>query len=264
VIEAGLVWRYVPAGTFVMGSDRGDPDERPVHPRRVAAFWITDVPITWVAYCLTMGWSPPSAGWPPESGSESIERFPLGQRNKIRMRYCRGELVAAYDWRAHILPGRGEPATPETSDFQRYATRPMVAVAIEECELLAARLTTTAFRIALPSEAQWEKAARGGLVGARFSWGDQPAVPARCDFDHFGAFHLVGMCGGVWEWTRDGYDALAYRDPASSAGPTTDRVLRGGSWSDCAEACTVSYRMSRAVDPAPAPNIGFRLVREAI
>jgi formylglycine-generating enzyme required for sulfatase activity len=205
--------------------------------------------------------------------------FDFYQRAKIRMQYCQAR--------------DGAPRGPE-----RYAVKPMIAVTVEECDRLAAQLTGGAARFALPTEAQWERAARGGLVGKRFAWGDEPASPERCDFDHFGEFHiadpravpsngygLYAMCGGVWEWTRDGYDALAYRRATpgdgpsndsgtdsgtgsgngSGTGPATLRVLRGGSWSDCADACTVSYRMSRDVKSrAFAPNIGFRLVREAI
>jgi len=265
VTEHGLVWRYVPAGTFEMGSDRGDPDERPVHARGVAAFWITEAPITWTAYCQLMGWSLPPDSVPPKD--DPMAGFDLYQRAKIRMQYCQAR--------------DGAPRGPE-----RYAVKPMIAVTVEECDRLAAQLTGGAARFALPTEAQWERAARGGLVGKRFAWGDQPASPERCDFDHFGAFHiadprslprnsygLYAMCGGVWEWTRDGYDALAYRratpgdgpSDGPSDGPATLRVLRGGSWSDCADACTVSYRMSRDVTSrAFAPNIGFRLVREAL
>jgi formylglycine-generating enzyme required for sulfatase activity len=255
-----------------MGSERGDPDERPVHPRRVAAFWITDVPISWTAFAAGLGWCAPPDSLPDQS--DPIARFDLHQRNKIRMKYCehRGQPAPASG-----VADAGAAARPQPRGAERYAARPIVAVTIEECERLAARLTTAAFRVALPTEAQWEKAARGGLVGKRFAWGDEPASPERCDFDHFGAFHIVeprtlppngyglhAMCGGVWEWTRDGYDALAYRQPGSSAAAPATRVLRGGSWSDCADACTVSYRMSRDADSrAPAPNIGFRLVREA-
>jgi len=287
VRDRGLFWRYVPAGTFEMGSAAGDPDERPVHLRRLAAFWITDAPISWSDYCSLLGWSPPPEGWPPDT--EEIERddqFDLAQRRKIRLQYCESETLAAQSWHAHDGPTSGlagdvprrDPAAPH-----RYDGKPMVAVVPAEAEHLAARLSTPALRCALPTEAQWEKAARGGLVGRRYAWGDEPPTPARCDFDRMGDFRLLdaralppngyglyGMCGGVAEWTADAYDALAYhRAQAGDVSPppadaAAERVLRGGSWTDCAAAVTVSRRATRDPDRRTAsPTIGFRLVRMA-
>ena len=285
VHDGGLVWRYVPAGTFEMGSASGDPDERPVHLRRLAAFWITDAPISWAAYCALLGWTAPPDAWPPdgEVGGPG-DLFALAQRRKIRLQYCETETLAAQSWHAHEAEAthgevpRRDPAAPP-----RYDRKPMVAVTASEAELLAARLSTPALGCALPTEAQWEKAARGGLVGRRYAWGDEPPTPARCDFDRMGDFRLIdprelppngyglhGMCGGVAEWTADAYDALAYHraragdlspPPAASA---AQRVLRGGSWTDCAAAVTVSHRAARDFDGHVAsPTIGFRLVRMA-
>ena len=56
-----------------MGADDGDPDERPVHPVELGAFWITDVPITWSAYHALMGWPPPPNGMPPAAAMFAIE-----------------------------------------------------------------------------------------------------------------------------------------------------------------------------------------------
>src|SRR5207245_2031851 len=132
----------------------------------------------------------------------------------------------------------------------------------------------------LPSEAEWERAARGGLIGQRYSWGDERPDPSRCDFDHFEEFHLAeprslppngyglyGMCGGVSEWTSSPYDALAYHPRRPDGGPNpTNRVLRGGSSADGAEAVTVSFRATIVgwdpetdvpYDDADNPNVGF-------
>jgi formylglycine-generating enzyme required for sulfatase activity len=124
------------------------------------------------------------------------------------------------------------------------------------------------------------------LIGARHSWGDEPPTPERCDFDHFGDFSirpmrtyppngygLYAINGGVWEWTRDWYDRDYYRlapahDP-EGPGQGEEKVLRGGSWADCAEVVTVTFRMSRGSRSWKdgewgghfAPNIGFRLSR---
>jgi formylglycine-generating enzyme required for sulfatase activity len=129
-------------------------------------------------------------------------------------------------------------------------------------------------------------AARGGLVGARYAWGNEPPVFGLCDFGRFenfsiipprvlppNAYGLYGMCGGVWEWTADWYDAQYYEDSPVDAptGPPSgkQKVVRGGSWADCAEIVTVSFRASRESSSWRdeqwgqhlTPNIGFRLCR---
>jgi formylglycine-generating enzyme len=292
VREHGLVLRYVPAGAFVMGSASGDPDERPAHVRRVSAFWITDIPITWASFCALLGWRPPPHSEPPEDDpsfaeeTEGVGRgFYLHEMNKIRRQYCASEEAAARDWHTHVEASR-PPVT--------YDKKPMVAVAPADAEELGARLSSAAASYRLPTEAEWEKAARGGLSACRYAWGD--ALPTRelCDFDRFGEFSLRdprelppngyglhGMCGGVWEWTRDRYDALAYHRFArgDADGPSeadaAANVIRGGSWSDGAAAVTASFRSARAQDSwramdrlggrgrSATPNVGFRLVRVA-
>lgn len=245
--EHGLRWRYVPAGTFLMGSVYGDPDERPVHPRTLAAFWITDVPISWHRYSELRGW-----GRPGLSSRERDSENPLASSINIGVR-----------WR-----------------YNHHDHQPMIAASTGEAEQLAAHLTSVGpARYGLPSEPQWEKAARGGLVGAQYSWGDDPPTSARCDFERMGDYQLLdprgfpangyglySMCGGVSERTSDIYDALAYRRAAQgdfSPPPVNEpeRVLRGGSWVDCAQAVTVSYRMSRGDRQRATPTIGFRLIR---
>jgi formylglycine-generating enzyme required for sulfatase activity len=76
------------------------------------------------------------------------------------------------------------------------------------------------------------------------------------------------MAGGVWEWTSDAYDALAYHREGAPPPDGAHRVLRGGSWSDCAAAVRVSFRMSLPLSEGGggwgahmSPNVGFRLVR---
>ena len=300
--EHGLVFRYVPAGTFVMGSDAGERDERPAHPRRLDAFWITDTPISWAAFCDLMGWHPPPQGRPQSMPADVDEHagFHLAQESKIRAQYCETETSGARDWHAHVPSDRwkqgdrvvtsaelfGEPTRNNPERPWSYDVKPMVAVSFQEAERLCETISRDQLHYALPSEAQWEKAARGGLIDARYAWGDEPPSPERCDFGHFGEFHikaprslppngygLYGMSGGVWEWTADEYDALAYRpgvEPPPEERPH-QRVLRGGSWSDCADVVRVSFRMSREADSwreatwrsEITPNIGFRIIRWA-
>lgn len=66
------------------------------------------------------------------------------------------------------------------------------------------------------------------------------------------------MCVGVWEWTSTAYDALAYRGQATPKA-ADHYVIRGGSWADCAESVTVSFRSSRPAVNQPNPNQGLRV-----
>jgi len=104
----------------------------------------------------------------------------------------------------------------------------------------------------LPTEAEWEYAARGGLKGKDFPWGNEPPA-GRCNFAPHGdkeadgyaftspvgrfaanKYGLYDMAGNAWEWCQDFYDTLYYRasPETNPAGPDSGytRVLRGGSW----------------------------------
>ncbi len=131
------------------------------------------------------------------------------------------------------------------------------------------------WRVALPSELQWEKAARGGLPDAVFSWGDTPD-PNRANYRDSGigdtsavgcfpsnAFGLHDMIGNVWEWTRSHYASYPYRgDDGRENLKASDRdslVVRGGSWYYNRDLAHCAYRYgNRPVDRRD--DIGFRVV----
>ncbi|WP_394437030.1 formylglycine-generating enzyme family protein [Sphingobium naphthae] len=145
----------------------------------------------------------------------------------------------------------------------------------------------------LPTEAQWEAAARGGLVGAKFPWGDELSPEGRhmCNVwqgrfpvedsaqDGFhgtspvrsfppNGYGLYDMAGNVWEWCADWFGTNpATRAGLDPVGPATGtaRVMRGGSFL-CHESYCNRYRVAARTSNEPdsaSSNIGFRVVAEA-
>jgi iron(II)-dependent oxidoreductase len=128
----------------------------------------------------------------------------------------------------------------------------------------------------LPTEAEWEYAARGGLSGSDFPWGDQIDSTV-CNYGRrykstlkVGSFKpngygLYDMSGNVWEWTSDNYGDDYYSDspPQNPVGPSRGRfkVIRGGSWHSGAMCVQVYYRNglpSNWIDFA----VGFRCAKD--
>ena len=155
----------------------------------------------------------------------------------------------------------------------KAANHPVTNVSWEEaktfCEWSGGRL---------PTEAEWEHAARGGRGGLRFPWGSTIRI-TDARYGRFGSagteavgsftangFGLHDMAGNVWEWTADWYDARYYASPPASdpTGPATGqyRVLRGGSWDDTAGDLRTSFR-SRLEPSLRADHAGFRCARDA-
>jgi sulfatase modifying factor 1 len=281
VQELGFIFRYIPAGPFEMGSENGDPDERPVHVVDLDGFWMSETPVSWARYCELMDWLPPPSGRPRDSAPVNAKSplFFLFEENKLRLQYCEDHSVRADAWHVHAQAARGEGVL-------RYDGKPVVSISQQEVEVLCERHSADRVRYRLPTEAEWEKAARGGLAGRRYAWGDEAAAPGHCDCDRYDSFAiapmrkyppngygLYAMCGGVWEWTSDWYDALYYAESPTRnpAGPTQGeiKVARGGSWADSPDVVTVSFRTgfpSRSWRDnkwsAPmTPNCGFRLCR---
>jgi len=188
-------------------------------------------------------------------------------------------------WWRHV-PGAcwRRPEGPSSDTYTR-ARHPVVHIAHED----AVAYARWAGR-ALPTEAEWERAARGGLDGATFAWGDDPLPGGRHmantwqgefpwqDLGQDGyvgtspvgsfprnGYGLADACGNVWEWTADPFGEEAARGAccAPAAGEQIPRkVIKGGSHL-CAPSYCLRYRpaarQGHAVE-SPTSHLGFRCV----
>ncbi len=233
----GMGW--VAGGRFLMGSDRHYPEERPAHPVAVDGFWIDRHCVTNAAFAaFTTATGYVTLAERPLDPALYPDALPaLAVPGALVFRMTEGP-VDTSDLRAwwHYVPGAcwHRPEGPG-SDLAGRASHPVVHVAFEDAQAYAAWAGK-----ALPTEAEWEFAARGGLEGAEYCWGEaflpdgrhlantwQGPFPWR-NFatDGFAGTAPVGsfapngyglhdMAGNVWEWTTDWY-AARHEDAAES------------------------------------------------
>ncbi|WP_460796051.1 formylglycine-generating enzyme family protein [Microbacterium sp. GXF0217] len=255
-------------GTFLMGSDEFYPDERPVHERAVAPFRIDRYEVTNAQYAVFVD----------DTGYVTVaerELDPAKFAGADPADLVPGSMVFTpttgpvdlRDWRNwwRWQPGASwrRPFGPDSTIDDR-AQHPVVHVAFEDATAYAEWAG-----LRLPTEAEHEYAARGGLEGARFAWGDEPypdGVPqanswlGRFPYDNQGVgdaapvgsypangYGLFDLIGNVWEWTSDFYTPrhLRLSDKPVDAGKRANllaaasaqegfpeiprRVLKGGS-----------------------------------
>ena len=129
------------------------------------------------------------------------------------------------------------------------------------------------WRVSLPSELEWEKAARGRLRDKIYPWGDAPD-PNRANYDESGIdttstvgcfasndFGLHDMSGNAWQWTRNRFATYPYQAGDGREQPEGDeaRVVRGGSWHFPPDLARCAYRLKYLPDGRNY-LIGFRVV----
>ena len=269
---------FVPAATFLMGSDHHYPEEAPAHVVAVDAFWMDRYTVTNRDFdrfvratgYVTLAERPVDPalypGAKPELLVPSSVLFekPAG-RVDLRDVYNWWRYIQGADWR--------HPRGPRSS-LQGLWNHPVVHVAFEDAMAYAKWAGKD-----LPTEAEWELAARGGLDGAEFVWGDELAPNGELRANTWqgefpwqntledgyewtapvGSFPPNGyglheMAGNVWEWTTDWYSSSHEGGTSACCAPTNPR---GGSLEqsfDPAQAIKIPRKVMKGGSYLCAPN----------
>lgn len=240
----------IPSGPFFMGSDDGGEFERPIHEVSLDDFWMDVTPVTnheFNRFVQATGYL-----------TDTERRGEAWGYNGGQFRPIRG-----LSWRDYV-DGRSD--------------HPVVLVSWNDAVAFARWLGKR-----LPTEAEWEKAARGGLVGKLYPWGDEPPNGTQCNFAATpsrtlptkpvrkftpNGFALYDIVGNVWQWCADWYSDHYFQNSpnVNPSGPAigTHRVRRGGSW-NVIQAFRLRCANRGAFDPSlAAPNVGFRCVADVL
>ena len=229
-------------GPFVMGSDMGKLEEKPGHTVDLKAFFIDRYEVT----------------------NADFSKFLNDKGNNLE--------EGAY-W---ISIGRGgckiEKIGRQFRPIAGYENHPVVMVTYFGAQAYARWIKKR-----LPTEAEWEKAARGGLVGKKYPWGDEiDTIYANYERRKMGTtpvgiyppnrFGLYDMAGNVGEIVSDFYSSNYYKisPKTNPKGPETGeyRVVRGGNYLSHSEGLSVLKREKGPDSYISLPNVGFRLVKD--
>ena len=276
---------FVQGGTFQMGDhfSEGNSDEIPLHSVTVSDFYMGETEVTQKEWSDIMGSN-------PASGFGVGDNYPVYNVSWYAiMVYCNKRSIEEDITPCYTINSSTNPddwgVIPTSSDSMWNAA---------ECDW-----SVEGYR--MPTEAEWEYAARGGLSGQRFPNGATISHSTNGDTqsNYYGSnsytydvsptagFHpdynvstspvgsfppngygIYDMSGNLWEWCWDWHDS-GYYTTCNNLGSVTDplgpsggsnRVLRGGYWTDNAYVCRVTYRSIGAPDGSYS-NMGFRVVR---
>jgi sulfatase modifying factor 1 len=234
---------FIPGGRFNMGSDRHYPEEAPVRPVSVAGFWMDPLAVTnrqYAAFVAATGYlTVAERPLDPAAYPDSIPELMLPGALVFTKPKRPVDLQDMRNWWRYV-PGTSwrHPEGPG-STIKGRENYPVVHVAYEDALSFAQWAGKE-----LPTEAEWEFAARGGLDGAEYCWGDEfkprgkfMANTWQGTFPHentredgyerlapVGAFPANGyglydMAGNVWQWTCDWYTATATAHDCCSVNP---------------------------------------------
>lgn len=243
-------WIFVEGDTWKMGSENGEPHEKPVHRVKLSDFAIQQHEVTNAEFAAFLN----------QYGSEKVQTG-TRQGEMMATEHRTGIRKAGNTWMAQ--PGFEQHPAINITWFGADAY----------CRYIGGRL---------PTEAEWEYAARNGPAGKndfRFSGGNDVSSFAwsyenannttnRVMTKNPNALDIYDMSGNVWEWCSDWYDENYYQT-CDNSGKVTDpygpasgiyKVIRGGSWSYKSSFSTSTYR-NKTHPGAIYYDVGFRCVK---
>jgi len=300
----------VPGGTFTMGADDAEAraDERPRHTVTIDSFLMDEHEVTnaeFAAFTASTGYV--TLAEKPVTKEELMQQLPPGSPQPDSSMLLPGSLVFTppdhavslddvSQWWSFVAGANWRhPEGPE-SDLKGKSQYPVVHISWTDAQAYAKWAGKR-----LPTEAEWEYAARGGLKDQPFPWGNEALTTGKIKANtwngHFpyqntktdgfsgaapvksfapNGYGLYDMSGNVWEWCEDLYNNTYYgqcvnahnpQGPATSYDPddpaSPKRVIRGGSYMCTDEYCS-GYRVTarmKTTAESGLQNLGFRCVK---
>ncbi len=276
---------WVPGGAYTIGARAQRPEEGPAHPVTLKGFWIDQTEVTnaeFAAFVAVTGYKTLAETPPDPKLYPGVPKAALVPSSLVFAGLTPGERPAGPGSWWKVIPGADwrHPKGPG-STITGHEQDPVVHIGYADALAYAHWRGRD-----LPSEAEWEAAAQGGLTDKLYSWGDAPpggdgkaspraniwqgpfpvvdqggdgykakVAPVAC-FPANG-FGLYDMAGNVWEWTTS-----TMKGDAIEASSDTRHVIKGGSFL-CADNYCYRYRPAAREEGPPdtgASHIGFRTV----
>jgi formylglycine-generating enzyme required for sulfatase activity len=242
---------YIPVqgGSFLMGNEKGETDEKPVHQVKLNDYKISRTEVTTDQFIVFL-----NAIKCNSDGSFTDSEY--GKVDYINI----ASSAIEYNGTDFVFKGNSYAATADCPAF--YVTW---HGANAFCKWAGGRL---------PSEAEWEFAARGGINSQRFTYsgsnivGDVAWLYNNSDYtkpvgtNKANELGIYDMSGNVWEWCSDWYNSYSEAAQTNPTGPTSgsEKVFRGGGWFNLAYFCRVSTR-ARQQPNLSSNGIGFRVAQ---
>jgi formylglycine-generating enzyme len=306
-LRNGMV--YIPSGKLHMGGDneQAAPNELPKHEIQLNAFWMDETEVTNAQFqkfvaatnYITVAerpidWEAMKKELPPNTPKPADSLLQPGAL-VFHQSSQPVDLNDVRQWWSWTINANWKQPQGKNSSIDRKEQFPVVQVAWEDAQAYCKWAKKR-----LPTEAEWEWAARGGQKDKIYPWGNESvnSGDAKANFwqglfpmentlkDGYllaapvksyppNGYGLYDMAGNVWEWCNDWYDFNFYQKenasvsntsgPKQSEHPAPERVMRGGSFL-CSEDYCSGYRNARRMSSSPETGLnhtGFRCVCEA-